>query len=130
MMDQSPVNPEIEIPSGKWADDKLPVMLLQEIAEYESRGIPCLTLSKMQKRGLEIFANRCLLRPDAQPKAINTQGSRVQEYFSKADYYPAYGRWEKIPPNLKTRTSLAKLNLRPTGSPVAKKTGGYGPWDL
>lgn len=43
-----------------------------------------------------------------------------------------YTTWDKVPQNLKTKTQLGKLGKRlaPGQKPVAKKTGGKGPFDL
>ena len=43
-----------------------------------------------------------------------------------------YSTWSEIPDNLKTKTQLASLGLKPAPGqqPVAQRTGGYGPYDL
>jgi DNA polymerase III subunit epsilon len=43
-----------------------------------------------------------------------------------------YTHWQDVPDNLKTRKALRALRLKPAPGqqPVARKSGGYGPYDL
>jgi DNA polymerase III subunit epsilon len=45
---------------------------------------------------------------------------------------PHYSEWGQVPAHLKTRTALHALRLKPAPGqrPAARKTGGFGPFDL
>ena len=45
---------------------------------------------------------------------------------------PTYTNWDNVPDNLKTKSALRELKLKPAKEqkPVAQKIGGYGPFDL
>lgn len=58
----------------------------------------------------------------------------LKEYSMVKDTLETYTNWDKVPTNLKTKTSLKEMGLRPNGVPVAYKYWEHGrrsgTWDL